>query len=517
VFFESILFVGAGSVALRSVLVNSSGASEWLWLGCVAGLLIAWHALHAITRWGGRVRLVPRALTRAFRPDRLLVTLLTLAPLAVATAAGVGFVWLSVIGWTAIVLAHLQCQVRWVLKNKDLWAIAWEDTERRTAFGPRHSGKQRKYWEDFFKSLRDERPDARIVDIGSGNLDVSQVAHAAAPDFELHATDSSQVDVASFPWAVDLQFHRWTFEETEFPNEYLDGLTSSNAIEYSKTIDVALAETFRVLAPGARAAFLMHHPDSHVVEHFRRSARDIEKLREIGIDPVIEKYLRTRDEGDRAAVREKLSAMRSAGSRELASQAKLIDEFHQDPSAIELWIEFKDTIERNYVLATDLCKMAGAHLADADTLRAHFENAGFAIDRLERFDSEHGVVNWAVIARVPFSGEPFGLGDSFAGLENGLTRALPRSVAQELVRTLLRARKKSIREEGGTATFKIERVVPALLEITGEEAVAQIRVRERERNKNAVVYSVVDDATNSAGLQSILDVRAERDAWIGME
>ena len=405
VLLESVLFVGVGSFALRALLQGGGALpaldSRWLQLECVAALLLLWHLLHGLTRWGGRLRITPRALPRAFRGDHLLVSALTSAPIALATALSLAEPWLSAVSWGSITLAHLLCQLRWLANNRDLWAAQWEDTERRTAFGPRHSGRQKKFWREFFTSLRAEQPDARIVDIGSGNLDIPQIAQAASGDFELHATDISPVDVGSFSWATDLQFHRWPFEETEFPNDFLDALTSSNAIEYSKNIDGALREAFRILRPRARGAFLLHHPDSHVVEHFRRGKGDIETLRALGVEQAVERFLRTRGAEDHAKLEKSLAALRSSGRRDLVQQAQLISKLCRETAAIELWIEFKDTTQRNFILACDLCRMAESHLASEDILRSHFERAGFEIERFERFESGKGVVNWAVIARVP--------------------------------------------------------------------------------------------------------------------
>ncbi|MCH2171315.1 methyltransferase domain-containing protein [Myxococcota bacterium] len=511
VVIEGLLFVGCGS-AILWMLLPTDRMGTWAPLLCVASLQFDWHLLHCLTRWGGRLRLTPHPLRRAFQGERLLVSALVCLPVAGAAAMGQDPGSLVAIASTAIFVGHLQCEVRWLMRYSDLWTIQWEDEDSRTAFGPRHTGKQRRFWEQFHEILELEKSNARVVDIGSGNLDISEIAHSKSADFELHATDTSHVDVSRFDWAKDLEFHRWPFEETEFPNGYLDAITSSNAIEYSVALDDAIAEVFRGLREGGRAALLIHHPDSSVVAHFRRSADNIALLRSLEIDDVIERYLRRRKPEDRKALQNKLAEMKRTRNPELIKQAKLIEKFHEDPHAAYPWIEFKDTVKRNEILANTLIGIVETVTADGDELRARFEKVGFEIERFERFPTEHEVVNWAVLVRKPLKQNTRGLGESFPGFENSLTTSLRRSVALGMVRELLQEPKKAIRESGDPRekTLKADRAVAFLKEQLDEATLGVIRVQEIRRTHNGVVFGVTD-----SGDLRLVDLAGQTDAWVG--
>lgn len=59
------------------------------------------------------------------------------------------------------------------------------------------------------------------------------------------------------------QAPRTALEKRPFPGSYFDGASSQFGIEYADT-RLALAEVSRVLKPGGRALFLMHHADSAI-------------------------------------------------------------------------------------------------------------------------------------------------------------------------------------------------------------------------------------------------------------
>jgi len=521
VLLEGLLFVGVGAALARALANGDFGVGAGYSVAASIALLqLAWHGLHIVTRWGGRVRLVPKPWSRAFRGERVLVSILAITPPAIAAWLGVDPGIVSLVAWIALAAAHLQCEVRWLIANSDLWTLQWEIGERRTAFGPRHTGKQRRFWEDFFRSVRNEKPDARMVDIGCGNLDVSQLALGVSKQFELHATDTSYVDKSRWEWARDLLLHRWPFEETEYPTEYLDALTSSNAIEYSSAFDDALAEVFRILRQGARAAMLIHHPDSAVVAHFRESYTDSELLKSLNVEPVVERFLRTQKPEDKKAVQAKLTEMRNAGRPAVAKQAKLIAEFYEDPHAALPWLEFKDTLKRNYELAETLPAMADSLLSDFDSLREHFVKAGFEIERFERFECEKDVVNYAVLVRRPWRDEVFGLGDAYVGYENSVTRALPRDAARGTVKELLRRQKKNFHEANGTEiAFKADRTAQSIAAILGEDCLRSLPIEEVERTNAGVIYRVPEGARAGspvpAGASTLFDLREDGDAWIG--
>ena len=190
------------------------------------------------------------------------------------------------------------------------------------------------------------------------------------------------------------------------------------------------------------------------------------------------------------------------------------------PDAALPWLEFKDTLKRNYELAETLPAMADSLLSDFDSLREHFVKAGFEIERFERFECEKDVVNYAVLVRRPWRDEVFGLGDAYVGYENSVTRALPRDAARGTVKELLRRQKKNFHEANGTEiAFKADRTAQSIAAILGEDCLRSLPIEEVERTNAGVIYRVPEGARAGrpvpAGASPLFDLREDGDAWIG--
>ena len=135
----------------------------------------------------------------------------------------------------------------------------------------------REAWVEFFSPLADG---ARVVDIATGNGAVALLAKDAAAAlrrcFEIHGVDLAQIDP---PRHVsngrslfgDIRFHAGVAAESlPFEAGSVDALGGQYALEYTD-IPRTLAEAFRVIKPGGRCQFILHHRDSIIVENARES------------------------------------------------------------------------------------------------------------------------------------------------------------------------------------------------------------------------------------------------------
>ena len=135
----------------------------------------------------------------------------------------------------------------------------------------------RQAWVDFFSPLPEA---ARILDVGTGNGAVALVAAetgaALGRRWEIHATDLAQIDplrfvpegsrrLAGIEFHADVATERLPFEAGSF-----DAVSGQYALEYSEEA-AALAEVGRVLKPGGRAQFIVHHADSVLVRNAHES------------------------------------------------------------------------------------------------------------------------------------------------------------------------------------------------------------------------------------------------------
>lgn len=118
-------------------------------------------------------------------------------------------------------------------------------------------------WRDFFAGFEDG---ARLLDLATGGGQVARLACEAAISsgrrFEVVGVDYADLPpAAGSPQLLGgVSLEKLPFEAASF-----DGASSQFGIEYADT-RAALAELARVLRPGARALFLMHHAESAVTQ-----------------------------------------------------------------------------------------------------------------------------------------------------------------------------------------------------------------------------------------------------------
>jgi len=132
-------------------------------------------------------------------------------------------------------------------------------------------------WEDFLQPLPD---DATILDLGTGNgalaLIIKEFGDAQGRAWRIHGTDLAQIDPASLVIDGQRRFEGVTFhagvasEDLPFDEGAFDAVCGQYALEYADR-SRAIPELARVLKPGGRAQFVVHHQQSRLAENARQS------------------------------------------------------------------------------------------------------------------------------------------------------------------------------------------------------------------------------------------------------
>lgn len=154
------------------------------------------------------------------------------------------------------------------------WDAYWAHgflTSCANAFAGNYEGRIRAAWQEFFSSLE---KGAGLLDIATGNGAVALLAAeyslAHGRDFRIAGIDRARINPAA-AWrgepavleAVDFR-GEVAAENTPFETGRFQAVTGQYALEYTDC-DQTIAELARIMAPGASARFIMHHPDSVVL------------------------------------------------------------------------------------------------------------------------------------------------------------------------------------------------------------------------------------------------------------
>jgi len=137
----------------------------------------------------------------------------------------------------------------------------------------------RDLWIEFFAALDDG---ARVLDIGTGNgaiaLLAGEAATTAGKRFEIHGADIAAIDPPRHVPNGAALFKGITFhpgmptEKLDFAAGSIDAVSGQYALEYAD-LGKALAEVWRVLRPGGRALFVLHHDRSVLIRNAGESLR----------------------------------------------------------------------------------------------------------------------------------------------------------------------------------------------------------------------------------------------------
>ena len=141
------------------------------------------------------------------------------------------------------------------------WTLFWADpAQSRCAAGaPGSSARWRTIGR---RSRRSLPPDARILDLGCGAGAVGRMLLDARSDLHVTGIDAARVPGSNNPRLELLS--DTGMESLPFPERSFGAVVSQFGYEYSDTRDAA-REIARVLAPGAKLSFLVHHSESAIV------------------------------------------------------------------------------------------------------------------------------------------------------------------------------------------------------------------------------------------------------------
>lgn len=159
---------------------------------------------------------------------------------------------------------------------------------------PNYTKEVREAWVDFFSALPDG---ARILDLGTGNGPIALIAKETAATlsrtFRIDAVDLADIDppahVENGESLFDgIRFHaRVRTEDLPFADASMDAISGQYVLEYTD-VGQSLNEIVRVLAPGGRCRFILHHRDSAVVlnaleslQHAKLAIHDLKLLRKL--------------------------------------------------------------------------------------------------------------------------------------------------------------------------------------------------------------------------------------------
>lgn len=172
-------------------------------------------------------------------------------------------------------LVTMPCMNPGKTKQGEDWDAYWAHgflTSCANAFAGNYEGRIRETWNEFFASLP---TGARLLDIATGNgavaLLASEFSLREQRRFDVVGIDRALINPAA-AWKgkaeiiEGIAFHsRISAETMPFPNESFDAVTGQYALEYTD-VPATIKELSRVLAPGGSARFVLHHPDSVVIQ-----------------------------------------------------------------------------------------------------------------------------------------------------------------------------------------------------------------------------------------------------------
>lgn len=171
------------------------------------------------------------------------------------------------------------------------WGAFWRQgglTSLPDAFSGTYDDAIAAFWSEQFEPLPEG---ARILDIATGNGAIAALAREHSERhgkrFEIHGVDVAETDPREClreelkPLVEGVRFHPGVAAEaTGFEAGSFDMVCGQYALEYADR-DGAVSECGRLLCPGGRAAFVMHHRESFVL----RSASSEYAILEMFIRP----------------------------------------------------------------------------------------------------------------------------------------------------------------------------------------------------------------------------------------
>jgi hypothetical protein len=264
------------------------------------------------------------------------------------------------------------------------------------------------HWRAFFGLLPSN---ARILDIGTGLLDVPLLAKQISAGFELHAVDQADVDVGRITGSEGIRFRRARADHTGYPDDHFDAVTGSFALEYTALRDGALdegalaatlAELRRVMKPRALGNFLMHHPDSAIARQVRNDLVGLARIRELGLYAKARAFLGNPSPSNFEVLRDATERLRrehphAGGTMSRGFQVVLQAEQQRGSAvALDLLRAFERTVLNDAARFESMQTVAGL---DPQRVRALLVEAGFDVDATVTLDDGASVSGRAVRVR----------------------------------------------------------------------------------------------------------------------
>jgi SAM-dependent methyltransferase len=287
-----------------------------------------------------------------------------------------------------------------MIDPQDPWSIIWQGGQP-TAFGQHYKDEaQLQFWYDFFILVQRENSWARINDIGSGNLEMSRITRAYSSDFELYATDMADIRPNRLSWSKGIQFHRATFERTAFPNEFLDAVTGAYALEYALDFHRALSEQYRVLIPGGRAAFLLHHHDSYVAIEARLTLADETFVKDTNIFALARKCLQNKNPRHQRAMEKVIQQLQKTNRLLPRNTVGIVLDVLQkgDPRFLDY---AEDMFNRKLWSQRDLLDRLARLPMTGESMKTLFVEAGFEVEYFSALEFSGSVRVWAISIKKP--------------------------------------------------------------------------------------------------------------------
>ena len=279
----------------------------------------------------------------------------------------------------------------------------------------------------FFAELMKNTTPGRMLDIGTGNMPIPRIGlqlQLMEQGLEIHAIDVA--DIRPGNSCPSVAFRLQSSEATDYPDDWFDLVTGSYALEYTD-IEKSLVELLRVMKPGAKAGFILHHPDSLVVQQAGRTFRELQEsqnferklLQQFGVfkklenfiakptsknRKVVEGLLQRLDKQDLVSTYPLLRVVVNAMHTNLQSQAK------GEPLSVERFRRWLRTLKGkgdDNALRHKLMQQAIVH--NPDSLHEILGKLAITVLRFDTMESDillgsgsqavtrHGLVGWALI------------------------------------------------------------------------------------------------------------------------
>lgn len=160
-----------------------------------------------------------------------------------------------------------------MVRGRKSWSRYWRSGQTYSCFADGKPFEADRIWTEFFEALP---IGTQILDLACGAGALSRLALSIGRKFEV-----TGVDYASMLPKIDgvKTFENVFLERLPFPDNTYDAVMSQFGLEYADTA-VALAETVRVMKPGAAFAALVHDASGEAIKAACQRAERVKGLLE---------------------------------------------------------------------------------------------------------------------------------------------------------------------------------------------------------------------------------------------